>query len=1333
MPYGSWLLSILIVVIVIDLWALHRPHLARSGAERDDRLGRVHRWLAFGADPGTPATETDRTQTVLGIAAVVLALAFVAYTGFLLSTMTSFGLWYTPLLGIVFAVAALAAGFGWLTAVAGAGTRQGDAPRLLRLVAMTAAAFLAVHMAVRLWDLVHAAAVENALWPAIRELLFSRFVVTYVGVEMLGSVIAIGLLLFAAVRASRGLAIAGGALALVALFAARWNIVIGGQTISRTGQGFIEEPLHWLGREGVVAAGGLFLWAAVIGLALAWVLPWYGRAAGGHGAVSAEPADTHAGEGAAAPVGLSGDRGRRRLLGLLAGAGVALVAGYDTIRAVGRPRYVRQVSGPVPPAADRVVHSVCLSCDARCGNRAVVRDGVVRTLFGNPYHPASTMNRPLPLATSADESLRSSGSLCMKGVSGLQYLYDPYRIRLPLKRTGPRGSGQFAPIPWTQLIEEVVEGGRLFADIGEDREVEGLRAIRDFGPIDPDAPELGPNSYGLVWNTGRGQPGRQEFIERFMAAFGSTNYVSHTDLCQMNYYVANYLFTGRYNEEVSGHSQLFGDINESEYMLFFGVNLGGGWKPGVNTSAPILATRHAAGDGTLILIDPYVPHGRHYADAWVPITPGTDAALALGMLRWIIDNERYDATYLENTSQQAAEDDGESTWLNGTYLVVWKDGDDRHRRFLRARDLGLGDDEYVVLDADGQPSTHVATDAGQLFVRTTLEDADGRRIEVRSALQLLRDEAFGRSLDEWSQLCGVPTERIADLADGFTSHGKKATASFYRGAVMHSQGMYAGWAISLLNAMIGNFNHRGGVVKNASEPSWEEGRYALIEVPDAPETEGVHISRIGSKSTITYEESSEYAARVAAGEEPYPPRRPWYPFTHAGITTEALAGADTGYPYRVKCYINYYINSRHSVPGGIRFEETFGDADRIPLFITVDTTISETSVYSDYIVPDVMYLDGQWGFMAQPVGAAHAPHVGVRTPVIEPLTGRTDDGRAMMLETFLIDVAERLEMPGYGDEGIPGEGPHEGQRFRLHSAEDFYLRAVANLAMNAETPAADPADLDFVERGYPAAAARDILPAKEWREAAYLLARGGFFSDPETAWDEDDHATSGIECDPVAPLQVWHEVLATAIEPATGRLRHGTPGWFPATDGRGNELDAMDAEEFPFKVVTFRLATRTKARTAYDYWAIETHPTNHLEVNPDDADDLGLASGDRVRVVSRSGAVEATVKVSPRCSRGVVAGTHHFGHTQQGNSALTITAADTVMSGTRAFSPVMHGLNSPITDGDQVRPDHKRGGSGFNINDAMRRNGDELAGTPLVDSAGGATIFLDSRVRLEKV
>ncbi len=1321
MPWGSFTLLILTGLIVLYLWLLHRPGLARAGRERGDFLGRAYGWLSLGyrEDSGRHRT----FERLAAVACVAAALAFVIYTAFLLSTMPSFVLWYTPLLFAFFIVAALASGFAWMLLVSGVSGLLSRRPGVLRLLAAGAGIFLVLHLGLRLWELAFLAYTSSRFWPAVRELLFERIFISYVGLELLvGGLAAVAVLVLAALRPSRGLAVVGGILALLGLFASRWNIIMGGQTMSRTGEGFISmaEEIHIFGREGIIAGAGLFLWAFVIGLALWFFLP---RPESERAAEAEE--DIEAPEGA---VGVT----RGRLLALGAGAVAAFAAGYATLWALVRPGYTQHNPGPTPPTADRVVHSICLGCDARCGNRAVIRDGRVRNLFGNPYHPASTENRPIPLETSVDDALRESGTLCLKGVSGMQYLYDPYRIRLPLKRTGERGSGEFEAISWEQLIEEVVEGGQLFENAGEDREVEGLRDIYSSEPLDPDRPELGPRSQQLVWSTGRGQAGRQQFIERFLDAYGSKNYVSHTDICQMNWYVANYLFTGKYNGEVEGNNQLFGDIVNSEYMIFLGVNLGGGWKPGVNTSAPILANRHARGECKLVLVDPYVPHGRHYADEWVAIKPATDAALVLAMIRWILENERYDRRYLENPSQEAAEADNETTWTNGTYLVVWDEEDERDRRFLRARDLDLGEGEYVVLDADsGDPATHEEAEAAELFVDTTIVDAEDREIRVKSGLQLLREEAESRTLEEWSGICEVPVEKIEELAREFTSHGKKATASTYRGATMHSYGMYAGLAINHLNALIGNHNWKGGVVRNASGPDWEEGLFLLNEVDGAPEFEGVHISRIAGRSDFAYEDTTEYREKEEAGENPYPPERPWYPFTHAGIVTEALAAIDTGYPYGAKALITYYVNPIMSIPGGDRYVETFKDPEKLPLHIAIDTTISESSIYADYIVPDATFMEGHYGIMAQQTGACTAAHAAMRSPAIEPLTGRTPDDRPMILETFLIDVAERLEMPGYGDEGIQGTGDYEGRSFPLHRAEDYHLRAIANCAINAGTPPASDEELAWVEENYPVAAYRNILTDDEWRRSAYLLARGGYFEPPESAWDEQEHHTGGITVDPAAPLQVWHEVLATTREPMTGRLFPGTATYRPPEDGSGRVLQDLDAD-YPFQVVTFRLSTRTKARTAYDYWAHEVHRFNQVEMNPGDAAELDIRDGDRVRIFSPSGEAEGYAKLSARVRPGVIAGTHHFGHTQQGTSPWRIENAGEAVTGGRFVSRTLHGLDRPIAEGNTVTPDPRRASSGYNVNLAMRRN-DDLAGTPLVDNAGGGTVFLDTRVRVEKL
>lgn len=90
----------------------------------------------------------------------------------------------------------------------------------------------------------------------------------------------------------------------------------------------------------------------------------------------------------------------------------------------------------------QVIHSVCQMCHGRCGIQAKVLDGVLVKLDGNPYHPNNMdPDEMLPYVTSPSEARLVRGRLCLKGQSGIQTLYDPFRLKGPLKRVGERGSG----------------------------------------------------------------------------------------------------------------------------------------------------------------------------------------------------------------------------------------------------------------------------------------------------------------------------------------------------------------------------------------------------------------------------------------------------------------------------------------------------------------------------------------------------------------------------------------------------------------------------------------------------------------------------------------------------------------------------------------------------------------------------------------------------------------------------------------------------------------------------------------------------------------------------
>lgn len=198
-------------------------------------------------------------------------------------------------------------------------------------------------------------------------------------------------------------------------------------------------------------------------------------------------------------------------------------------------------TGKVTVNEDVVVrYSACLGCYSSCGNRVKIdrESGRILNVCGNPYNPSNAFPylsfedslekayQAMSYADGTGNQLR--GTVCGRGNATLDAYTQPNRITQPLKRAGKRGEGKWKPISWDQLIEEVTEGGKLFADLGEDREIEGFKAIHDTTtPFDADKPNLGPKSNQLVMLGGRGDGRAGATAGRFASCFGTLNNYGH--------------------------------------------------------------------------------------------------------------------------------------------------------------------------------------------------------------------------------------------------------------------------------------------------------------------------------------------------------------------------------------------------------------------------------------------------------------------------------------------------------------------------------------------------------------------------------------------------------------------------------------------------------------------------------------------------------------------------------------------------------------------------------------------------------------------------------------
>ncbi len=898
--------------------------------------------------------------------------------------------------------------------------------------------------------------------------------------------------------------------------------------------------------------------------------------------------------------------------------------------------------------------SSCLGCWTQCGVRVRVDTASNRILrvAGNPYHPLATTH-PAAMQTPVREvyamlggetGLEGRATSCARGSSMSEQQNSPYRVLAPLKRAGARGEGKWKTISFEQLIEEVCEGGNLFGEGA----IGGLRAIFDNKTlIDPDNPEYGPVSNQLLV-TDASNEGRTPLINRFaQQSFGTVNVSNHGAYCGQSFRVG----AGAALGDIAGMPHGKPDWSHAEFGLFIGAAPAQSGNPFQRQARELAEARtRPQNPFKYIVVSPVLPTSSSFSagsgNRWVAVKPASDLALAMGLIRWILDNQRFDAHALSQPGPAAMAAAGEFSWTNATHLVV---ADPKHVRFgtcLRGVDLGWpkpGDDKapdvYVVQQADGSLVPHTVVGPAELFVDEQLSIAALGQAPVRvcSALAMLREQAAQKTLDQYAELCGVPRTEIEAIAREFTSYGKHAVADAH-GGTMSGSGFYTAYAIAMLNTLVGNLNVQGGLVLDAGPfgPFGPGPKYDFANFAGKVQPKGVALSR----TRFPYEKTSEYRRKKEAGQSPYPATAPWYPLV-GGLSSEMLASGLAGYPYRAKVWINHMSNPVYSIAGFKNAVlEKLRDPARLPLIISVDPFINETSAMADYIVPDTVTYES-WGIGA-PWADVIAKSSTVRCPVVTPAVAKTAAGAPVNLESFLFAIAKRLNMPGFGAGVIADK---EGGKHNLDCAEDFYLRGVANIAF-AGGKAVDPAsddDLEVTGMQRYAPLLQEKLKPEEWRQAAMVLTRGGRFDKMESAW-EGAHLRAAH----VKPLQLWSEEVSKSRHSITGERNSGCPTWYPTRMASGEPMrERYDEKQFPFLLTSYKSNLMSSVSIGVSRLR-QVHPHNPVSVNRADAKRLGIANGDSVRLTTPGGFVTGIAMIRDGVISGCVAIEHGYGHTGLG-------------------------------------------------------------------------------------
>jgi anaerobic selenocysteine-containing dehydrogenase len=223
----------------------------------------------------------------------------------------------------------------------------------------------------------------------------------------------------------------------------------------------------------------------------------------------------------------------------------------------------------------------------RNGQKGVVRILAAKKLEGSPTHPIS------------------QGGICARGQAAIQVTYHPDRITQPLKRSGNRGDGRYAAISWDDAVKEVVS--RL------------------------DALEAAGNQKALAFVARRSSGHRAAVIAHFLGRYGAPGIVTYELFGDDVLRHANALSFGR--EQLPTF-----DLTNTRFVLGFGADFLGTWNSPVSQGNGYGSMRQGRPGirGAFVQVESRMTQTGANADEWVPVKPGTEGALALGLANVII-------------------------------------------------------------------------------------------------------------------------------------------------------------------------------------------------------------------------------------------------------------------------------------------------------------------------------------------------------------------------------------------------------------------------------------------------------------------------------------------------------------------------------------------------------------------------------------------------------------------------------------------------------------------------------------------------------------------------
>ncbi|MFI5394619.1 MAG: molybdopterin-dependent oxidoreductase [Candidatus Binatia bacterium] len=591
------------------------------------------------------------------------------------------------------------------------------------------------------------------------------------------------------------------------------------------------------------------------------------------------------------------------------------------------------------PTDDAWVSTTCYGCFPSCAIQVHRKDGKLVGSKGDP------------------RVYSSLGKCCGKSLARIADLYQPNRVTKPLIRTNPEKGIDVDPkwkeITWDEAMDIVV---RRLQKIHADDPRKLVMASMD----------LNNHFYQYA----------------FATAFGSPNYAWYSaSMCGGGLHTVLFATLGAVNSEP--------DVPRCNYLVQWGSQYGFGANNNPMVGIRDMAAARKRG-AKLVVVDPVCGHAAAKADEWIPIVPGTDAALGIGVANVLVNELGiYDRPFLQKST-------------NAPYLI----GDDGH---------------YVRDPATKKPLVwDLAAEAAKPYNDETINDyaLDGSYHvggkACRPAFELLKEHLKKYDAETVSRITSVPPDTIRRLAkefgeaaqigatimyDGHVLPHRPACIETKRGGSQHKNGFWNVYSIILPNILVGAMNVPGGLL--GTHPLGPFGMWTITESDD-----GLIVSNLCDVMAHVTDFISTYPP-----EEVRPPESlelmELMPCSNFRNTIPLLTMNDPAkyaLPYRPEFLAIFRFNPMMTTMDPRAVAETLKKVDFILSFAW---HIDETNQFADLIIPEAHDFERWWMFPANLPAGFISPGPGpwygqIVQPVVDPPPG------VRHWADFMMDVAERL-------------------------------------------------------------------------------------------------------------------------------------------------------------------------------------------------------------------------------------------------------------------------------------------------------------------------------------